>query len=418
MKQKNLAMLGVAVGCGLVAAVAVAKLSAGSTRAPETTKVLVAKRDLPVQTTLDEKDLDNLLGWADMPKNLVPPDACTDIESVKGKTLQRTLKQGNPLSITDIGSPKKLVLPEGFKAMSVKATQVDAVAGFVKPGDRVDVMYVERQSGTGSTRSAILLRRMLVVAVNMVNTLDEKTGAAIPQVESVSLAVKDWHAQRLTLGEEKGKLKLMLTATGAADNTLDPLEDSIEWLVDPFALKPATVVKKEDPPTPAHITPITPPAPKLEQAVVARKTVPLNTLVNADNVAEYFATVELKTVPEGVVKDPHDLKGFYIVRSVEAGQYLYKSLTGNEQVKIEKEPPTGPVAPPPGTPAVAVEKKTKLPRFEQVIQAGGQAHRVIWLEVAPSKWKRFDTEKEANDYKPELDAPKADDKPDGNKTEQ
>ena len=62
MKQKNLAMLGVAVGCGLVAAVAVAKLSAGGPRGPETTKVLVAKKDLPVQTTLDEKEMDNLLG--------------------------------------------------------------------------------------------------------------------------------------------------------------------------------------------------------------------------------------------------------------------------------------------------------------------------------------------------------------------
>src|SRR5262245_25127367 len=87
MKQKNLAMLGVAVGCGLVAAVAVAKLSAGGSRGPDTAKVLVAKKDIPLQTKLDEKDLDNLLVWADVPKNLVPPDAVTDIELVKGKSL-------------------------------------------------------------------------------------------------------------------------------------------------------------------------------------------------------------------------------------------------------------------------------------------------------------------------------------------
>src|SRR5829696_1406653 len=136
MKQKNLAMLGVAVGCGLVAAVAVAKLSAGSSRGPDTTKVLVAKKDLAVQTTLDEKDIDNLLGWADMPKNLVPPDACTDIEQVKGKSLNRTLKQGNPLSVTDIGNVKKLIIPDGMKGMSFRASQVDLVAGFVKPGDK------------------------------------------------------------------------------------------------------------------------------------------------------------------------------------------------------------------------------------------------------------------------------------------
>jgi Flp pilus assembly protein CpaB len=397
MKQKNLAMLGVAVGCGLVAAVAVAKLSAGSTRAPETTKVLVAKRDLPVQTTLDEKELDNLLGWADMPKNLVPPDACMDIEAVKGKTLQRTLKQGNPLSITDIGSPKKLILPDGFKAMSVHASQVDAVAGFVKPGDRVDILYTERMQGTGKTRSAILLRKMLVLAVNMTNSLDEKTGPAIPQVESVSLAVNDWQGNRLTLAEEKGRLKLMLTAYGAADNSPDSKEHEIEWLEDPFEQKTTPIVEKKADPTP-------PPAPaiKLDTAVVARKTVPLNTLINVDNVDEYFATVELKQAPDGVVRNPDDLKGFYIVRSVEAGQYLYKSLTGKEVVKEEKPAPAGPVAPPPEA-KVTTKAKPRFPRLEQWIQGGGTARKVIWLEVAPNKWKRFDNDKEANDYNPDAD---------------
>jgi Flp pilus assembly protein CpaB len=406
MKQKNLAMLGVAVGCGLVAAVAVAKLSAGNTRAPDSTKVLVAKKDLPVQTLLDEKELDNLLGWADMPKNLVPPDAATDIEAVKGKSLNRTLKQGNALSVTDLGTPKVLVVPEGYKAMSVRATAVAAVAGFVKPGNRVDILYTERQNATGKTRSAILLRKMLLLAVNTVNTLDEKTGAAIQQIESVTLAVNDWQGQRLTLGEEKGNLKLMLTTAGAADNTPDVKEHDIQWLSDPFDPPPVTAVveKKADPtPPPAPLTP------KLDTAVVARKTVPLNTLINADNVDEFFATVEIKQAPEGVVRHPDDLRGFYIVRSVEAGQYLYKSLTGKEVVKEEKAPPVGPVAPPPEA-KVTVKAKPRFPRFEQVFQAAGTAHRVIWLEVAPNKWKRFDSEKEANEYNPDADAPKGEDK--------
>jgi Flp pilus assembly protein CpaB len=414
MKQKNLAMLGVAVGCGLVAAVAVAKLSAGNSRGPDTTKVLVAKRDLPVQTVLEEKDLDNLLGWADMPKNLVPPDAATDIEAIKGKSLNRTLKQGNPLSITDVGTPKKLTLPDGCKAITVRATQADAVAGFVKPGDRVDILFVERMNVTGKNRSAILLRKMLVLAVNMTNNLDEKSQAAIPQVESVSLAVNnDWQGNRLTLAEEKGKLKFMLTSALASDNTPDSKEGEIEWLVDPFDPAPTTqvVTKKDDTPPPA--------GPRLEQAVVARKTVPLNTLINADNVGEYFATVELKTVPDGVVKNPDDLKGFFVVRSVEAGQYMYKSLTGKEVVQIEKPPPAGPVAPPPTVvqqPITAA--KHRFPKLEQVFQAGGQAYRVYWLEIAPGKWKRFDTEREANEYKPEPDAPKADEKSDSGKAEQ
>ena len=142
--------------------------------------------------------------------------------------------------------------------------------------------------------------------------------------------------------------------------------------------------------------------------MVARKTVPLNTLINADNVDEFFATVELKQAPDGVVRNPDDLRGFYIVRSVEAGQYLYKSLTGKEVVQVEKPQPVGPVAPPPEAKPAVVKAKPKYPRFEQVFQAGGSARRVIWLEVAPEKWKRFDSEKEANEYNPDADAPKGD----------
>ena len=158
-----------------------------------------------------------------------------------------------------------------------------------------------------------------------------------------------------------------------------------------------------------------PPAPpKYEEAVVAKKPIPLNTLVNADNVNEFFQTVELKSAPDGVVKNVDDLKGFYIVRNVEPGQYVYKSLTGKELAKVEVEKPVGPAAP---TPDVTVAK-IKLPRFDQVIQAGGTAKTIIWLEVAPSKWKRFESEKEAAEYKPDADAPKAEEKSGENKAEQ
>lgn len=390
MKQKNLAMLGVAVGCGLVAAVAVAKLSASGSRPTETVKVLVAKKDLPVQTPLDEKDMDNLLQWADMPKNFVPPDAVTDIEQVKGKSLTRTLKQGNPVTVTDIGKVTQLDIPTGYKAFTVKCSPVDAVAGFAKPGAKVDVMFVEKL-GTGKTRAAIILQDMLVLALNATNTVDEKTGAAIQQVESVTLAVTDKQARLVALADERGKLKLSLR-NRTTDVSSSFKEGEPEWLIDPF------VEHKEAPPEP--------PAPKFDQVVMAKKPVPMNTLINADNVGEFFTTTEVKTAPEGVVQNPDDLKGLYVVKPVGEGQFLYKSLTGKDMAIVEKTEPVAPGATPaPATPTV---EKKKLPRFEQVIQEAGMAKRVIWLEIAPEKWKRFDSDKDADGYKPEADAPKAD----------
>jgi len=408
MKQKNLAMLGVAVGCGLVAAIAVAKLSAGGNKGPDTARVLVAKKDLPVQTKLDAKELDNLLVWADMPKALIPADAVTELDQVKDKELNRTLKQGNAVSHSDLGLPPSIVIPEGHKQITVRSSQVDVVAGFVRPGSKVDVLYIDRQGGgTGRAKAGTILRNMLVLAVNAVDQLNEKTGRYIQQVESVSLAVTDGQARLLALAEQKGIVKFVLRGNGelseaekADDRNGQALRDMIE------DNDPGTA------PVVAPVAPTPPPANRLETAVVTRKAVPLNTLINADNVGEYFATIEVKTVPAGVVTSPDDLKGKFIVKSLSEGQYLFKSLTGNEMVKEEKPIVVPTVVPPTNvtpTPAVISEKK-HFPRFETTIVEGGRAKRIIWLEVGPSKWKRFDSEREADAYQPEPESGKADDK--------
>lgn len=400
MKQKNLAMLGVAVGCGLVAAIAVAKLSAGGNKGPDTARVLVAKKDLPVQTKLDAKELDNLLVWADMPKALIPADAVTDLEQVKDKELNRTLRQGNAVSHSDLGLPPSIVIPEGHKQITIRTTQVDAVAGFVRPGSKVDVMYIDRQGGVGGRgKAGIILRNMLVLAVNAVDTLSEKTGKVIQQVESISLAVTDGQARLLALAEQKGVVKFILRPQGGEMTEQEKEDDrhsqALRDLIEDNDPREAPVVTQA-PPSP-------PPAAKLETAVVTRKAVPLNTLINTDNVGEYFATIELKTVPAGVVTSPDDLKGKFIIKSLSEGQYLFKSVTGNEAVKEDKPIVVPAVAPPTNVtpvPAVISEKK-KFPRFETTIVEGGRAKRVIWLEVAPGKWKRFDSEKEADAYQPE-----------------
>jgi len=388
MKQKNLVMLGVAVGCGLVAAIAVAKLSAGSGRGPETIKVLVAKKDLPVQTKLEAKELDNLLTWADMPRGLVPPDAVMSLDDVKDKELNRTLKTGNPVSYSDLGVGQSIVLPDGHKQITFRSTQVDAVAGFVRPGSKVDVMYVER-TPSGKARAGIILKNMLVLAVNMEDRLKDGSKPAIPQVESVSLAVTDNQARMLALAEDKGKLKLVLRGNDKANAKVVEESGEIEWLDDPFE-------KQKDPtPTPATSNP------KFDTAVLARKPVPINTLINSDNVHQYFETVRLENIPQGVIQNPDDLKGKYVIKALDEGQYLYKSLTSNDPVDVKKPDPvvtTGPVAPPPPAPDLKALNR-KLPRFEQTIQEGGRSKRVIWMEVSPGKWKRFDSEREADEYK-------------------
>ena len=204
-------------------------------------------------------------------------------------------------------------------------------------------MYVER-TPSGKARAAIILKDMLVLAVNMVDRLKEGTGTAIPQVESVSLAVTDRQATMLALAEDKGKLKLVLRGTnksGAASVAAKEADSGeIEWLDDPFDKQK----EREPVPTPASTGNT-----KFDTAVLARKPVPINTLINSDNVHVYFETVRLENIPQGVIQNPDDLKGKYIIKALDEGQYLYKTLTANDPVDVKKPEPivtTGPAAPP------------------------------------------------------------------------
>ena len=147
------------------------------------------------------------------------------------------------------------------------------------------------------------------------------------------------------------------------------------------------------------------PTTKQETAVVARKPVPKNTLINADNVLNYFETIKVETAPQGVLQNPDDLKGKYVIKALDEGQYLYKTLTANEPVDVKTPEPVAPVGPaaPPPVPTSVKEHNRRLPRFEQTISEGGRIKRVIWMKVSadPDKWKRFDSEREADEYRPE-----------------
>ncbi len=51
-----------------------------------------------------------------------------------------------------------------------------------------------------------------------------------------------------------------------------------------------------------------------------------------------------------------------------------------------------------------VEKEFR--RFDTTIVENGFSKRIIWLEVTPGKWKRFDSEREVDAYKQQANSVK------------
>jgi pilus assembly protein CpaB len=105
------------------------------------------------------------------------------------------------------------MLDPGMKAVTVRVNDVEGVAGFVLPGDRVDVV-VTRQSDKNAAFSDVVLQNTRVLAIDQL--ADERTDKP-SVVKAVTLEVDMMNAQKLSLAAQVGTLSLALRKAGDAE---------------------------------------------------------------------------------------------------------------------------------------------------------------------------------------------------------
>lgn len=157
-----------------------------------------------------------LIPWA---SDTLPSGSFTTIEELAGETdetarfVLSSMERGEPVltaKITNPGQRAKLstAISPGMKAVSIAVNDVLGVAGFVLPGDRVDVMLTR---SAGNNRSDafvdVLLQGVRVVAIDQ--TADD-TRDQPSVVRTVTFEVTTEEAQKLTLGATIGTLSLAL----------------------------------------------------------------------------------------------------------------------------------------------------------------------------------------------------------------
>ena len=165
-------------------------------------------------------------GIALAPENIVEiPWASTKVPDGAFTTKDELLKDGRrgvltPMQrnetilrtkITGPGQRASLssLLEDGRKAVTVRVDDVRGVAGFVLPGDRVDVVLI-RQDNRDNT-SDILVQHVKVLAVDqLVNERQEQPTVA----KAVTLEVTTEEAQKILLASNVGKLSLILRQAG------------------------------------------------------------------------------------------------------------------------------------------------------------------------------------------------------------
>ncbi|HLY21592.1 MAG TPA: Flp pilus assembly protein CpaB [bacterium] len=117
------------------------------------------------------------------------------------------------LAPADVGASLSYVVPKGMRAVTIAVNEVADVAGFVAPGDRVDIVGTVVAGGNPET-SRIFLQNVLVLAG--AQQADQKPGQPAKVTTSVTVALTPEQVEMLTAIDNSGRVRLALRPAGVS----------------------------------------------------------------------------------------------------------------------------------------------------------------------------------------------------------
>jgi pilus assembly protein CpaB len=198
---------------------------------PAGPEVLVAARPLPVGTII-EADSFRYQPW---PQGLVQDAYFTrgeqgaDPQSLVGTVVRTEVAAGQPITQGSLVRPGErgflaAALGPGMRAVTVAVSATSGVAGFIFPGDRVDMVLSQEVQGGGDGpalhASETIIRNIRVLAVDQrINARDED-GNQVPQhTSTVTLEATPKIAEKIAVAQTIGQLSLSLRSL--ADNNAE-----------------------------------------------------------------------------------------------------------------------------------------------------------------------------------------------------
>jgi len=217
MNRRNIIVLATAAVIALVAVFLVNAWFSGVQRQQKQAeashpmaKIVVARQALAFGTQLSEANL----RLADWPQSSVPTGAFTTLpDALRGdRVALRPIEVGEPVLAERVSGPDGHAsiasnIPGDMRAVSISVSAVTGVAGFVTPGDVVDI-FLTRDLGDGGNKvTSVVLENVQVLAVDQ--RADEKK--ADPKVSKTATFLTNLDgAQKLVLASHLGTLSLAL----------------------------------------------------------------------------------------------------------------------------------------------------------------------------------------------------------------
>ena len=203
-----------ALAFGLLAAISVSRyLSGAQAYAKNLNDVVVAKVDIPLGTKIVEEQLTVV----QFPRGSTPDGTFDKVEKLVGRVAVASFAAREPITESRLAAEGTAggltaVIPEGYRAMTVKVDDVVGVSGFIMPGALVDVVVVIEPNDSTQSQgpiSKIVLQNIKVLA-NGQNIDQPKNEREANSVKAVTLQVTPEQAEKLALASTEGKLQLVM----------------------------------------------------------------------------------------------------------------------------------------------------------------------------------------------------------------
>lgn len=220
VRMSTKTLLVIAIGLSLATSLLVYNYlrdTAGHPKNEAGQSVVVATQDISPRTIITP----DMVKTVQVPPDLVAPGAFPDVNSVVGLMPRVHIMAGEQIVERRLVIKGKTMgftgeIPSDKRAVTIAVNEISGVAGFVRPGDYVDLIATFDKDKAGDNLGSIILQNVLILAVNQNDEEEEAAAGAKDnnknsgQPGSVTVAVNPTEAARLALAEDKGKVKLAL----------------------------------------------------------------------------------------------------------------------------------------------------------------------------------------------------------------
>lgn len=216
MNKKTIIIIGIALGCGLLAVFLVNNYIRTKEKAINKGMEMVPIVAIAHDTVAGQKITTQMIAKRSVPKKYLHTNAvlAKDYELLIGQKLIYPMKRGDTVLWTSLSSEVERLktglantVTKGERALSIAVDEVSGVSGLIKPNDHIDILCSVRSEISEEEATFTLLQNITVLATGLAMSGEHSKKSGY---RTLTLLVTLEEAELLVFAQKKGKLITIL----------------------------------------------------------------------------------------------------------------------------------------------------------------------------------------------------------------